>query len=366
MYHNYYIVWCNGCVSCRSFTPFGGPDSLSSWGTHIRMVGVITSVFSSQIPPLSKYDPSSPSSSHRSIIIILWHTISKWKTKSLQLQNARWDGNITRADKICDLFDMFTINNEYNSSLTQSSPQGIITLLSLSRSLSLSSVFLMFQFLFSSFFFFVRLLLRSGWIIILLAWQNCLFCLLFSFKNPISYHFFFVLDYQTGVDPLSSPSLSLPISVLYRFFTSFFLPSFAVRGRRLQLLPVLPLLDQPVWGAHVQAGWGRAASDRAQGEPPERGENSCNWMWTTRGHCMHRRQRRRQQVRVGNCRDSKKADPMLCDASRGVFTQPKAHLCTTHYAYSYSSSHLATLCPHEACPSLSVRLISKVGTVLGS
>jgi len=30
-------------------------------------------------------------------------------------------------------------------------------------------------------------------------------------------------------------------------------------------------------------------------------------------------------------------------------------------------SRLATLCPHEAaCPSLSVRLISKVGTVLGS
>lgn len=162
----------------------------------------------------------------------------------MQLQNARWDGNITRADKICDLFDMFTINNEYNSSLTQSSPQGIITLLSLSRSLSLLSLpDVPVPFFFLLFF---RLLLRSGWIIILLAWQNCLFCLLFSFKNPISYHFFFVLDYQTGVDPLSSPSLSLPISVLYRFFTSFFLPSFAVRGRRLQLLPVLSLLDQPV------------------------------------------------------------------------------------------------------------------------
>ena len=47
----------------------------------------------------------------------------------------------------------------------------------------------------------------------------------------------------------------------------------------------------------------------------------------------------------------------LCETSMGA-----------DLMFSLSSlPHLATLCPHDGdCPSLSVRLISKVGTVLGS
>ena len=161
MCHNYYIV-----MSIRHSFWWARIRSL---GTHIRMVGVITSVFlkspsssssslisnhwqksqvgwcfrictadwqadegQNQLSNNLKIDepetfashcsyqsilPFSLPTSHRSIIIILWHTISKWKTKSLQLQNAtRAPGMGNPRRQNLWSFDMFTINNEYNLS----------------------------------------------------------------------------------------------------------------------------------------------------------------------------------------------------------------------------------------------------------
>ena len=85
----------------------------------------------------SMYPPPSPSlaSSHRSIIIILWHTISKWKTKSLQLQqNARraGDGGMMYPLRRQKFVIFWHVHNQQRIFSLQSSPQGIITLLSLS------------------------------------------------------------------------------------------------------------------------------------------------------------------------------------------------------------------------------------------
>ena len=198
--------------------PFGGPESSLR---HIRMVGVITSVF--------LLLPSFPSSSsgrgilsffsHRSIIIILWHTISKWKTKSLQLRQTK--------------FVIFwhvhnSTTNRTSSSLTQSSsPQGIVITL-----LILSSVFLVQPFLgsLSLLLFFLFNRLRSGWIIILLAWQNGLsLSCLFVLWNPICVPSF--LLFCPGLSSSSNSSWPLSLSVHQSPFCTvwFFTSSVVVR-----------------------------------------------------------------------------------------------------------------------------------------
>ena len=127
------------------------------------------------------------------------------------------------ADKICDLLTCSqSTTNRTSSSLTQSSsPQGIVITL-----LILSSVFLVQPFLWSLslllLFLFNRL--RSGWIIILLAWQNGLSLLVCSLKPNLCSFLF-----CPGLSSSSNSSWPLSLSVHKSPFCTVFLHIFRRR-----------------------------------------------------------------------------------------------------------------------------------------